>query len=299
VFLVNVPVGAVCGLVAARALPPGDGIAAGAHRGLDVPGAVTVVGGLATLVYALSGAAEHGWGSTRTLGLLAVAVALLVAFVAIERTVARPLVPASLVRVPTLAGGAVMMLAVTGILAGAFFINSLYLQRALGWSALDTGLAFLPLVAAIALGVHATSHVVGHAGTRVPLVAGLALVSAGTLMLSLAPDDASYAADLLPGFCVFGLGVGLAFPAVSITALSRIDHEAAGMASGLMSTAHEVGAALGVAILATIAAGADTGAAGYGDATLATAIAAGLLAAAAAVSFPAVRPAPGAAMSMH
>jgi EmrB/QacA subfamily drug resistance transporter len=297
IFLVNVPVGLVTAALAPRALPPGDGIEGTSERGLDVPGAITVVAGLATLVYALSGAADHGWGSARTLTLLAAATALLMAFVAVERTVARPLVPGALVRVPTLASGAVMMLGVTGILAGAFFLNSLYLQRVLDWSALDTGLAFLPLVAAISLGVHATSHLVGRSGTRVLVAGGLALVSIGTLLLALAPDDARYMPDLLPGFLVFGLGVGLAFPAVSITALSQIDHDHAGLASGLMSTAHEIGAALGVAALSAIAAGASPG--GYGDACLAAAIAAGLLGAAAAVAVPAVRPAPGTAVSMH
>jgi EmrB/QacA subfamily drug resistance transporter len=297
IFLVNVPVGLVAAALAPRALPPGDGIERPAERGLDVPGAVTVVAGSATLVYALSGAADHGWGSPRTLTLLAAAAALLMAFVAIERTVARPLVPGRLVRVPTLASGAVMMLGVTGILAGAFFLNSLYLQRALHWSALDTGLAFLPLVVAISLGVHVTSHFVGRSGTRVFVVAGLGLVSIGTLLLALAPDGASYLPDLLPGFLVFGLGVGLAFPAVSITALSQIDHEHAGLASGLLSTAHEIGAALGVAAFSAIAAGASAG--GYGDACLAAAIVAGVLAAAAAITVPAVRPAPGTAVSMH
>lgn len=300
VFLVNVPVGAITALLAMRTLPAGDGSEGPpADRSLDVPGAVTVVAGLATLVYALSGAAEHGWGAPRTLALLGAAAALLMAFVAIERTVRRPLVPAALVRIPSLAGGAAMMLGITGLLAGAFFLNSLYLQRALGWSALDTGLAFLPLVATITLGVHATSHLVGRTGTRALITAGLALVSVGTLLLALAPDDAGYAADLLPGFLIFGLGVGLAFPAVSITALSEIDHERAGLASGLMSTAHEVGAALGVAVLSAVAAGASTPGAGYGDAALATAVAAGLLAVAAAVVVPVVRPAPGAAVSMH
>jgi EmrB/QacA subfamily drug resistance transporter len=299
IFLVNVPVGIVTALLAVRLLPK-DTRDAAADRSLDVPGAVTVVAGLVTLVYALSGAADHGWGSGRTLGLLALAAAVLVAFVVIEARVRRPLVPAAVVRVPTVAGGALMMLGITGILAGSFFLNSLYLQRALGWSALDTGLAFLPLVATIAVGVHLTSHLVGRTGTRALVVAGLTLASAGTLLLALAPDQARYLPDLLPGLLVFGLGLGVAFPAVSITALSEVDHARAGLASGIMSTAHEIGAALGVAVLSAIAAGAAGGpAAGYGDATLAAAIAAGLLAIAATVTVPSIRPAPGHAVAMH
>src|SRR4051812_49161757 len=298
VFLVNVPVGLVTAGLAPRVLPPGDGIERSADRRLDLPGALTVVAGLATLVYALSGAAEHGWGSARTLGLPPGARALRAGFLAIERAVARPLVPPALWRVRTLAGGAGMMLGITGLLAGAFFLNSLYVQRVLGWSALDTGLAFLPLVVAITAGVHVTSHLVGRAGSRVLVAGGLALVSAGTLLLALAPDHAGYATDLLPGFLVFGVGVGLTFPAVSITALSDVDHARAGVASGLMSTAHEVGAALGVAVLSAIAAGTGA-AAGYGDACLAAAVAAGILAAVAALAIPAVRPAPGAHVAMH
>jgi len=301
IFLVNVPVGLATAALAPRALPPGDGIERHGDRTLDVPGALAVVAGLVVLVYALSGAAEHGWGSARTLGLLALAAGLLAAFIAVERVVARPLVPPAVWRVGTLRTGTAMMLGVTGILAGAFFLNSLYLQRVLGWSALDTGLGFIPLVVAISLGVHGTSHLIGRVGSRVLVAGGLTLVAAGALLLALAPDDARYAADLLPGFLVLGLGVGLTFPAVSITALSRVDHERAGLASGLMSTAHEVGAALGVAALSAIATGSGLGAsaAGYGDACLAAAVVAGLLGAVAAFALPAVRPAPGVQVAMH
>jgi EmrB/QacA subfamily drug resistance transporter len=297
IFLVNVPVGVVAVIAAVRIVRD----EAPRRRGaLDLPGAVTAVGGLAMLVYAFSGAAEHGWGSARTLSLIGVAVALLAACLAIETRSADPLVPPRLLRNPALAAGLVVMLGATGIMAGAFFLNSLYLQSVLRWSALDTGLAFLPLVAMTALGVHATQRLVAHAGTRVLIAAGLALVAAGTGLLALAPDHARYATDLLPGLLVFGLGVGLAFPAVSITALSDVEHQDAGMASGLMGTAHEVGAALGVAVLAAIATGAAAGpAAGYGAACLATAVVAAALAAGAALAIPSVRPAGGHAVALH
>jgi MFS family permease len=171
----------------------------------------------------------------------------------------------------------------------------------LGWSALKTGLAFLPLVGAIGLGVHATSQTVGRVGSRALIAGGLALVAAGALLLALAPDDARYAADVLPGLVVLGLGVGLAFPAVSIAAMSEVDHAGAGSASGLMSTAHEVGAALGVAVLSSVAASAGAAGfgAGYGDAFLVAAIVAGVLAALAVVAVPVVRPAPGAHIGVH
>jgi EmrB/QacA subfamily drug resistance transporter len=298
VFLVNVPVGLVAAALTPRVIPRGAPLPGA--RSLDLPGALTVVAGLAALVYALSGAAVHGWGSARTLGLLGVAAVLLVAFVRIERRVGAPLLPPPIWRVGSLVAGAATMLGATGILAGAFFLNSLYLQRVLGWSALHTGLAFLPLVVAIGVGVHVTSHLVGSVGSRVLVVGGLALTSAGALLLALAPDHAAYVADLLPGFLVLGAGVGLLFPAVSITAMSEVDHARAGIASGLMMTAHEVGAALGVAVLSAIAAGAGGGAAvGYGDACLAAAVLAALLGVVAAVAIPAVRPAPGAHVAMH
>ena len=296
VFLVNVPVGAVAAALATRVIPrtaplPGA-------RSLDLRGGLAVVAGLVALVYACSGAAGHGWGSARTLGLLAVAAVLLATFLRVERRAAAPLLPPRVWRSGPLVAGAAMMLGATGILAGAFFLNSLYLQRVLGFSALHTGLAFLPLVVAIALGVHATAHLVGHAGARILVAGGLALAAAGALLLALAPDHARYVPDLLPGFLVLGLGVGMLFPAVSISAMSQVDHAHAGIASGLMSTAHEVGAALGVAVLSAIAAGTGA-AAGYGDACLAAAILAGLLAVVAAAAIPAVRPAPGAHVAMH
>jgi MFS family permease len=298
VFLVNVPVGATAALLTPRLVAASAGAAAGRSR--DVPGVVAAVAGLGVLVYALSGAADHGWGSARTLGLLALAALLLGAFAAIERAVADPLVPPPVWRERSLAYGAAAMLGATGILAGSFFLDSLYLQRVLGWSALDTGLAFLPFVAAIALGVHATSHLIARAGSRALIVAGMALVTAGALLLALAPDRAVYATDLLPAFVLVGFGIGLVFPAVSITAMSEVDHDRAGLASGVLNTAHEIGAALGVAVLSAVAAGTSGGlAAGYGAALLATAIAAGVIAAAAAAVVPAVRPPAGTPVSVH
>jgi EmrB/QacA subfamily drug resistance transporter len=298
VFLVNVPVGVAAAALTPRVVPAHP--AHRARRSLDLPGGIAVVAGLVVLVYALSGAAEHGWGSARTIGLLAVAAGLLAGFALIERSAAHPLLAPSVWRVGSLVAGTAMMLGVTGILAGTFFLSSLYLQDVLGWSALDGGLAFLPFVVAITLGVHATSHAIARVGSRALMVAGLLLAAAGALLLSLAPDRASYAADLLPGFLVLGLGIGLAFPAISITAMSDVAHDGAGVASGLVSTAHEVGAALGVAALSAIALATDAGARlGYGDASLAAAIVAGGLAMLAAAVVPAVRPTPGAPVPMH
>jgi EmrB/QacA subfamily drug resistance transporter len=294
VFLVNVPVGIAAAVLTPRLVPD---VPAGSERGpLDLWGGLSAVAGLAVLVYALSGAAEHGWESARTLGLLALAGGLLTLFVLIERAVARPLLPPSVWRSGSLVAGAGMMLAATGVMAGSFFLTSVYLQGTLGWSALRSGLAFLPFVAAIALGVHATSHTVARVGSRVLVAGGMTLAALGALLLSQASDHAAYATELLPGFVVLGLGLGLAFPAVSITAMSDVRHESAGLAAGLLSTAHEVGAALGVAALSALAAGPPLD---YDAGVLAAAIVAGALTLVAAAVVPAVRPPAGSRAAMH
>ena len=288
VFLVNVPVGLTAALLVPRVVPalPGSG-----RRSLDLPGGLTAVAGLGVLVYALSGAPDHGWGSARTVLLLAVAAALLASFALLERVAKEPLVAPSTWRIGSLVSGSVMMLGATGIMAGAFFLNSLHLQDALGFSALETGLAFLPFVAAILAGVHASSRAIGRLGSRVPIVAGMLLVTAGALLFAVAHDSYS---ELLPGFLVLGLGIGLAFPAISITAMSDVPHESSGTGSGVMSTFHEVGAALGVAALSAIAFGSD-----YRAAAIGAAIAGAALTLLAAAFVPAVRPAPGAHAMMH
>jgi EmrB/QacA subfamily drug resistance transporter len=298
VFLINVPVGLVAAGLTRRVVPVGEAPSRGG--GLDLPGALSAVVGLAALVYGISGTSTHGWGSAHTIVLLVAAAALLVTFVIVERSVRRPLVPPVTWRNGPLVAGTGLMLGATGIMGGTFFLNSVYLQGVLGWSALHSGLAFLPFVVAIGAGVHLTSHAVGHLGSRSLVVAGMLLVAIGSVLLATAPDHAHYAADLLPGFCVLGLGMGLTFPALSITALSRVDHDSAGLGSGLLSTGHEVGAALGVAALSAVAVGADSGlAAGYGHAFTGAAVVAGMLAAVAALLVPVVRPAPGAHVGMH
>ncbi len=298
VFLVNVPVGVVAGVLAAHLVPSAPPAAAG-RRQLDLFGAMSVVAGLVVLVYALEGTAEHGWGSARTLLLLALAAGLLATFGAVERRAAAPLLPPRTWRVRSLVAGAALMLGATGILAGTFFLNSIYVQTVLGWSALESGVAFVPLVVAIGLAAHLASHLIAHVGTRAVAAAGLALMAAGALALALAPDRASYATDLLPGFAALGFGLGLVFPAVSVTAMSEVHADGAGLASGLMSTAHELGAALGVAVLSAVAASSTGLAAGYGDGYLvAAAIAAGL-AVLGLLAVPSVRPAPGVSVPVH
>lgn len=304
VFYINVPIGLAAG-AGIVALAPADAAisAAGRPRGrLDVLGALTVMAGLVLIVLALEGAAEHGWAAPRTLASLAGGGLLLAAFAAVERAAPAPLVPPATWRERPLVASATVMLGATGILVGAFFLNTLYLQDVLGASALETGLAFLPLALVIVLGAHAASRLLPQLGSRAVAVGGLALMAGGALLLAAAPDRAAYGSDLLPGLVLLGAGVGLVFVAVSVTAMAEIEHERAGLASGLMTTAHELGAALGVAVLSAIAAGAleaGDAARGYGDGFLAAGLIAIALAFVALVAVPAVRPAPGARAAMH
>ncbi len=157
----------------------------------------------------------------------------------------RPLLPPPTWRSRSLAAGAAVMLGATGILVGTFFLNSLYLQDVVGASALRVGLEFLPLVAVIGLGAYLTSRLLPRAGSRVLAVAGLLLMGAGALLLSGVSTQAGYLTGLLPGLLVIGTGAGLVFPAATVTAMSHIAEDRAGLASGLMTAAHKVGAAWG------------------------------------------------------
>ena len=300
IFLVNVPVGLVAALLAFRIVPALPSTAT--RRTLDLPGALLVVSGLVVLVYAIDGAPEHGWGSARTLVLGALSLALLATFARVEAGSRQPLVPPAIWRVRSLIGSAAVLLGVTGILVGTFFLNSLYLQGVSGATALETGLGFLPLAFAIGIGAHLASSVMPRTGSRALAAIGLVLAAIGGLLLAAAPDEASYAAELLPGLLAIGFGVGLVFPAVSVTAMSQIEPEQAGLAAGVLSTAHEIGAALGVAVLAAVAAiGSAAGqaslAAGYEDGFIAAAGIALVLAVVAVLAVPSVRP-EGAAQAM-
>jgi MFS family permease len=167
---------------------------------------------------------------------------------------------------------------------------------------METGLAFLPLALVILVAAHLASHLLTRFGGRAVMVGGLAIAAVGALLLSGAPSDARYVRDLLPGLLALGFGVGLTFVSVSVTAMHDVAHERAGLASGIMTTAHEIGAALGVAVLASVAAGAGDAAGiagGYGDGFLVAAGIAAGLAVLAALTVPSVRPEPGSTVSMH
>jgi MFS family permease len=211
------------------------------------------VTGLLALVYALESAGSHGWTSPKFVLGSTVAVVVLTAFWFIERSVSAPLVPAHTWRIRSLTSATAVMAAITGAIVGVIFVSSLFLQQVLGSSPVVTGLEFLPLAAAITLGAAAASHVLGHVGPTAVIVGGLLIVAVGSILLAGMDSDPGYLTDVLPGFLVIGLGTGLLFVAVSIVAMDGIDHEHAGLASGVMMTGHEVGAALGVAALTAVA----------------------------------------------
>src|SRR4051794_5880161 len=257
IFFINVPVGIAVGLTALHTLPVAPIKWPGMAR-LDLMGAGSLMGGLIALLLAIDGTTQHGWVSAYTGITAALAALLLAKFVRTERRAAQPLVAPATWRIRSLVSSATVMLIATGLLVGAFFLNTLYLQRVMGASALETGLAFLPLTLVILAGAHIASQLLPRLGSRWIVVAGLLIASTGALLLSAAPSDPSYAADILPGFLLVGLGLGMTFVAVSIAAMAEVTHEYAGLASGLMTTAHEVGAAIGVAVLGSIATAANS-----------------------------------------
>jgi EmrB/QacA subfamily drug resistance transporter len=297
IFFVNVPIGVATAVVATRVLRHETGI--GLQNGADAPGALLIVGALMLAVYTIVEVPGHGWGSARTLVLGAVAVALLAAFVAREATAAHPLVPLRIFRSRNVtAANLVLGLMVAGLL-GMFFLGALFLQRVLGYDALEVGLAFLPVALAIGtLSLGVSARLIMRFGARATLLPGLALAAAGLAVFQRAPVDATYARDLLPAMLLIGVGAGLAFPALTSLAMSGATPSESGLASGLFNTTQQVGAALGLAVLATLSAtrtadlrasGEGTNAALTGGYHLAFAIAALLVAAAFALALALLR----------
>jgi MFS family permease len=304
IFWVNVPVGAAA-FVAALLVLPRQTTARDDRGRLDLPGGVTLVAGLAALLLGIQGASQNGWTSPTTLALFAAAAAGLTGFLAIERRVASPLIPTHTWKVTSLVAGTGVMLGATGILVGTIFLTSIFVQTVLGYSALQTGLAFLPLALAMAGAAHSASHLAAVVAARWIAGTGLALTVAGSLLLFRSPATAHYVTDLLPGLLLLGFGIGLVFVSVSMTAMNGIPAQHAGMASGFLMTGHEVGAAIGVAIISGVAAtgGSLATAAGAGDAFGRGMVGAAVLAVAVAVvavtKMPATRQAGGAVVHMH
>jgi EmrB/QacA subfamily drug resistance transporter len=252
IFFVNVPVGLAAIAAALRVVP--ESRDASAHRAFDLAGAAAVTGGLVLLVYSIVKAQEYGWGSSRTLGMLGVAAALLVAFVAIERRSPAPLIRLSIFRTRTLTAANVAMMLVASGMFSMFFFASLYVQEVLGYSPLKAGLAFLPVTSGMIAGAALAQVAIGRYGPRVVGVAGVALATAGMVWLTGLPVHGSYVSDLLVGLLPMSVGMGLTFVPVTLMATAGVAAEDAGLASGLLNTSQQVGGALGLAILSTLSA---------------------------------------------
>ena len=262
VLYVNVPIAAAAALAASRLLPESRNEGA---RHFDVAGAVSVTAGLSILVFALVDAEGAGWGSTQTIGLLALAVALLAGFVAIERTSRAPLVPfPGIFRIRTISGINLTALFVAASLFSMFFFISLYMQQVLGYDALKAGLSYLPLAGGIIVSAGLASALTTRFGFKPVLIAGLLLTAGGLIWFSQVSAGGGYVSDILFPSLLAAVGLGFAFVPMTVAAVSGVEPHEAGLASGLINTSQQVGGALGLAILATIANGrtADVVAAG-------------------------------------
>jgi EmrB/QacA subfamily drug resistance transporter len=252
IFWINGPIGLIALFVGHRIIAKQTGTRP-SLADFDLPGAAAAIAGLATLIYALGRTATHGWWSMQTLAALGVSVLLVVAFLKVEQRASKPLFPPHVWKLKALVSGTTVMLGVTGILVGAVFLCSIFLQTVLGYSALGTGLAFLPFALAITVGTVVSRHLLDHVSARGIAAAGLLITAGAAVLLSIAGSSAHYATDLLPGLLAMGAGIGMVFVPVSVTSMAGIPASHAGVASGFLMTGHEMGAALGVAVLSAVA----------------------------------------------
>jgi MFS family permease len=253
IFLVNFPIGVLVVLLTLR-LVPALPVAGGGGR-LDVAGAVTVTVSLMLAVYAIVNGNEKGWTSGETLGVLAASAAVFAAFLTIESRVSAPLVPLRLFRLRNLSTASGVGVLWSAAMFAWFFMTALYLQLVLGYSPLQIGLAFLPgnvIMGALSIGLSA--KLVMRYGIRKPLGTGLLLASAGLALLVRAPVDGTFVVDVLPSMILLGLGAGMAFNPVLLAAMGDVDPSEAGLASGVVNTSFMMGGAVGLAVLASVAA---------------------------------------------
>ena len=263
IFLVNVPIGVVVYALSLMLLPAGRGKAAAGR--LDVAGALTVTVSLMLAVYAIVNGNESGWMSVRTIGLLAASVALLALFLGIEARARSPLMPLGLFRLRNVATANMVGVLMAAGMFAAFFLSALYLQLVLGYSPLQVGLAYLPSTlvwGAVSFGL--SDKLVMRFGIKRPLVAGLSLFAVGILLFARAPVDGNFVVDVLPSMLLQGFGAGIAFNPLLLAAMSDVDPQESGLASGVVNTAFMMGGALGLAILASLAASRTDSLPGYG-----------------------------------
>jgi EmrB/QacA subfamily drug resistance transporter len=252
VFFINVPVGVLVVALAPRLLD--ESRADLTHRHFDVPGAASITTGLMLLVYAMTRAVQHGWGSTETVALLAVSAALIIGFVFIELRSKAPLLPMRIFRLRTLTGSNVAGLLMGAAIFSQFFLLTLYMQQVLHYSAIQTGVAYIALTLTIIVFANVAQVVALKIGLRIPLVGGLLLSAGGLVLYAQLPVDGHYFWDLFPAFLMSGLGMAFAFIPMTIGALAGVRHADAGVASGLINTSQQIGGAIGTAAVTTIAA---------------------------------------------
>ncbi|AHH99893.1 DHA2 family efflux MFS transporter permease subunit [Kutzneria viridogrisea] len=254
IFMINIPIGLITGFVALRLLPADRGVGVG--RDTDFLGAALITGSLMLGVYTIvTPAAELGWTAPQTLLLAGATLVLLIAFVAREATARNPLVPLRIFRSRNVSGAnAIQALTVAGMF-GMFFLGVLYLQQVLGYDALQTGLAFLPTTVVIGtLSLRYSERLITQFGARTVLLPGLVLIAAGLALFARVPVPGNYLTDVLPPTLLMGVGIGVSFPTLAALAMSGATEDDAGLASGLVNTTMEVGAAVGLAVLATLSA---------------------------------------------
>jgi EmrB/QacA subfamily drug resistance transporter len=269
IFFVNVPVGIATAVLAWRLIEADKGIGFG--DGADVPGAVLITSSLMLGVYTIvNPAAEYGWGAGLTLALGALSLALLAAFVAREATAKSPLIPLRIFRSRNVTGANLIQVLSLAGMFGMFFLGALYLQRILGYDALQTGLAFMPVTILMGtLSVRYTDRLVMRFGAKKMVLSGLMLFMTGLAIFTQAPVDGDYVVHILPVMVLLGIGAGLCFPALMTLAMSGASPDDAGLASGLINTTAQVGGALGLAVLATLSATRSSVLIGAGEPTAA------------------------------
>ena len=253
IFFVNVPIGVVAILLSARLIDSDRGI--GLKRGADVVGATLVTAALMLGVYTIVQTSQYGWTSVQTIGLGAVSILLLVGFVARQATAKNPLLPLRVFKPRNVWGANLVQLLMVAGMLGFFFMNSLYMQRVLSLNPLQIGLAFLPVAVTIGLlSVGLSARLTTRFGARRVLLPALILVGTGLALYTRLPVRSNYFVDLLPGMLLLGVGAGLVFPSLATLAMSSATESDSGLASGLLNTTAQVGGALGLAVLATLAA---------------------------------------------
>jgi EmrB/QacA subfamily drug resistance transporter len=264
IFLVNLPIGVAVILLSSRLLPAAPAFAHGLR--LDVAGAITVTCALMLAVYAIVNGNQKGWTSAQTLGLLAAAATVFGVFLLIEWRVSSPLMPLGLFRKRNLSTASVVGMLWAAAMFAWFFLSALYLQLVLGYTPLQVGLAFLPgnlVMGALSLGFSA--KIVMRFGIKRPLAIGLGIAAVGLLLFARAPIDGQFVVDVLPGMVLLGIGAGIAFNPVLMAAMSDVAPEESGLASGIVNTAFMMGGALGLAVLASVAASRTASLGGAGD----------------------------------